>query len=133
VKHDYINVELPLELARKAMQQIIENVDTAATAALVSELASSIETYDLVHSTEPLWREDINYRLRDHKQFILDMEAVGFDVRLYHGRCFFHGPAVAVDDIGGAISKTSIECAWDDLGKGYIVYPKLSDSSLRNV
>lgn len=60
-------------------------------------------------------------------QFIEDMVEAGLEVRPYAGRYFWQGPAVRVDDISDAMSVTKVRCQFDQLGLGYIVYPKASD------
>ena len=59
------------------------------------------------------------------KQFIKDMIDADLEDRLryYQGRYSWEGPAVAVDDLQDALSYTKVKCQWDQLGKGYIVYP----------
>jgi hypothetical protein len=64
------------------------------------------------------------YAKPEHRQFIEDMEAAGLEVRHYRGWNFYVGPAVEVDDIQDALSRTKVECRWDHLGLGYIVHPR---------
>ena len=62
-----------------------------------------------------------------YEQFRNDMADAGFAVRDYDGRCFYHGPAVAVEDdaeMQDVIRATEIPVQHDDLGKGFIVYPR---------
>lgn len=61
------------------------------------------------------------------EQFVADMEAAGLRVEAYAGRWFWFGPAVRVDDISDAMSKTTVACQYDQMGLGYIVYPKTGD------
>jgi hypothetical protein len=63
------------------------------------------------------------YAKPEHRQFIEDMTAAGLQVRHYHGRNFCQGPAVGVDNIHDALSRTTVECRWDHLGLGFIVHP----------
>ncbi len=44
----------------------------------------------------------------------------------YSGRFFWHGPAVSCNNIQDVLSNTKIKCQYDQLGLGYIVYPKQS-------
>jgi hypothetical protein len=64
------------------------------------------------------------YTNEDHKQFVTDMQAVGLKVRHYRGRFFYQGPAVVVPEVQNALSKTQVQCTWDNMGKEYIVYPR---------
>lgn len=57
-------------------------------------------------------------------KFVKDMEKAGLKVKHYHGRFFWKGPAVRCDDIQDVLSETKVKCQWDNLGLGYIVYPK---------
>ncbi len=59
--------------------------------------------------------------------FTRDLLGEGFKVEDYDGRYFYHGPAVRVDDMDGVqavIRATSVPVQWDNMGKGWIVYPK---------
>lgn len=62
--------------------------------------------------------------MAEHRRFVEDMTAAGLEVRHYEGRNFYRGPAVAVDDIQDALSRTNVRCRWDHLGLGYIVHPR---------
>jgi hypothetical protein len=64
----------------------------------------------------------------NHKQFVADIEDAGLTPQDYHGRFFWHGPAVAVDDLQEALGATKVKCQWDSLGMGFIVYPVTSRS-----
>lgn len=64
------------------------------------------------------------YGRLEYRKFVEDMRAAGLEVTHYKGRSFFEGPAVAVDDIQDALSNTKVKCRWDQLGHGYIVYPR---------
>lgn len=65
-----------------------------------------------------------------HDRFVKELEAV-YDVEHYHGRGFWHGPAIRVNGTGElqtAIRLTSDPLQWDTMGRdGFIVYPILSD------
>lgn len=61
----------------------------------------------------------------DVTQFILDMDVAEFTIVYYRGRNFYYGPAVQCDSIQDVIGYTKVGLAYDNLGKGYIVYPKL--------
>lgn len=64
------------------------------------------------------------YDRPEYRAFAEDMRSAGLVVTHYKGRSFFEGPAVAVDDIQDALSNTKVKCRWDQLGHGYIVYPR---------
>jgi hypothetical protein len=59
-----------------------------------------------------------------YTKFTKDCEKAGLVVRDYQGRYFYHGPAVSCQDIGEVLQVTRVKCQWDQLGKGYIVYPR---------
>lgn len=65
-------------------------------------------------------------------QFVDDMQAAGLDVEAYHGRFWWSGPAVRVDDLQDALSATKIPCQWDQMGLGYVVYPRAADEAWAN-
>jgi hypothetical protein len=67
------------------------------------------------------------YQHPDHVQFVEDMEETGLDVRHYRGRFFWRGPAVVVDDLQDALGATEVPCQWDNMGRGWVVYPKAHD------
>lgn len=60
----------------------------------------------------------------DFEQFRADMEEAGLEVEEYHGRFYYEGPAVRVDDLQDALSYTKVKCQWDNMGLGWIVYPR---------
>ena len=60
----------------------------------------------------------------DHLGFIEDMEEAGLEVEHYRGRFFWEGPAVRVDDLQDALGVTKVRCQWDNMGRGWIVYPR---------
>jgi len=68
----------------------------------------------------------MKYDNDDCNQFVEDMENTGLEVEHYHGRWFWEGPAVRVDDIQDALSETKVKCQWDNMGLGFIVYPRQS-------
>jgi hypothetical protein len=67
------------------------------------------------------------YKHPDHLKFANDMEDAGLDVQHYRGRFFWHGPAVVVDDLQDALGITEISCQWDNMGRGWVVYPRAYD------
>jgi hypothetical protein len=60
----------------------------------------------------------------DHKHFVDDMEEAVLEVRHYRGRFFWEGPAVVVDDLQDALGSTEVRCQWDNMGMGWVVYPR---------
>lgn len=67
------------------------------------------------------------YTNLDCVKFVEDMEDACLDVEHYRGRFFWQGPAVICDDIQDVLSNTKVKCQWDQMGLGYVVYPKASD------
>lgn len=59
-------------------------------------------------------------------RFMRDMRKAKLRMREYHGRFHWYGPAVTVDNLQDALSATKVPCTWDNMGLGYIVYPKES-------
>lgn len=68
------------------------------------------------------------YRLPETRQFVEDMEAAGLEVEHYHGRFFWQGPAVRVDDLQDAMRHTSVKLQYDNMGLGWIVYPVVAEA-----
>jgi hypothetical protein len=68
------------------------------------------------------------YTNPDCVRFVADMEQAGLTVEHYFGRFFWQGPAVRVDDLQDAMSETRVKVQYDNMGRGYIVYPKSSDN-----
>lgn len=64
------------------------------------------------------------YERPEYRAFVGDMRAAGLEVTHYRGRSFYEGPAVSVDDIQDALYNTKVRCRWDQLGHGFIVYPR---------
>jgi len=64
-----------------------------------------------------------------YERFTRDMEKAGINYEEYHGRYFYHGPAVRTDEKGfptlqDVSRATKVELQWDNLGKmDFIVYP----------
>jgi len=75
---------------------------------------------------KPEWDEELGKESDDQKQFKKDMEAAGYEVRLYRGRYFYRGYAAEVpkDKLQDAIRATYVEVQWDNLGLDYILYPR---------
>ena len=59
-----------------------------------------------------------------YKTFREECEAAGLEVQDYRGRNFYDGPAVSCGDRQTVIRATTVDCQWDNLGKGWIVYPR---------
>lgn len=72
----------------------------------------------------------MKYDNRDCNRFVSDMAKAGLTTEHYNGRFFWEGPAVRVKSIQDAISSTKVSCQWDQMGLGYIVYPKKSGRQL---
>jgi len=73
----------------------------------------------------------MKYSKKDCIEFVQDMERAGMKVDHYRGRFMWEGPAVRVEDIQDVLSNTKIKCQWDQMGMGYIVYPKHSDKGVK--
>lgn len=64
-----------------------------------------------------------------YEQFVKDMEKAGIEYdEEYHGRFFYHGPAVRTNENGfptrqDVIQATKVKLRWDTMGFGFIVYP----------
>ena len=63
-----------------------------------------------------------------YEQFVKDMEKAGIEYEEYHGRYFYHGPAVRTNEKGfptrqDVIRETKVSLQWDNLGSDWIVYP----------
>lgn len=64
------------------------------------------------------------YPQERYNQFTTDCCDAGLEVSDYKGRNFYDGPAVSCKDIQTVIRATEVDCQWDNLGLGWIVYPK---------
>lgn len=67
--------------------------------------------------------EGHEYKAKDFKRFVKDMEKAGLEVTHYRGRWFWEGPAAICENIQDVLSNTKVKCQWDNMGLGYIVYP----------
>jgi hypothetical protein len=63
----------------------------------------------------------------DHLKFIEDMKEAELDVQDNRGRFFWRGPAVVVNDLQQALGATKVACQWDNMGRGWVVYPRAYD------
>lgn len=73
--------------------------------------------------------ESENGETDQYEQFVKDMESAGIEYEEYHGRNFYHGPAVRTHENGfptlqNVIGATKVELQWDNLGFDFIAYPK---------
>lgn len=64
------------------------------------------------------------YEQDSYNQFVRDMVDAGLEPYHYRGRNFYSGPAVNVDDIQDALRHTGVKCQWDNMGLGFVVYPR---------
>lgn len=72
------------------------------------------------------------YEKQDTVQFVDDALDMGFDVEHYRGRFYWEGPAVRVEDLDTLqqfLANCSVKCQWDNMGRGYIVYPHQSEKA----
>jgi hypothetical protein len=60
----------------------------------------------------------------NHRQFVEDMQNAGLEPYHYRGRFFYEGPAVTVDDLQQGLGATLVKCQWDQMGRGWVVYPR---------
>ena len=70
-----------------------------------------------------------DYELEHAKVFCDEMEELGLEPEHYEGRFHWEGPAVRVEDMSDlrrALAKTCLTCQWDDMGRGFILYPTKS-------
>jgi len=58
------------------------------------------------------------------ERFVRECREAGLEVEHYEGRFFYTGPAVRTKDVQEVIRATRVKVQWDNLGLGYIVYPK---------
>lgn len=68
----------------------------------------------------------------DAAKFVEDMRLAMLPVEHYHGRFWWEGPAVRVDDLQTAMMETRVPVQWDSMGMGYIVYPVNGDKGVTN-
>ena len=81
-----------------------------------------------VRSNLPMREEEMTQEER-YKNFEDDIDGsfIGEFMPEYHGRSFYNGPAVRIDqsELQDIIRLTTVQLQWDQLGKsGLIVYPK---------
>jgi len=70
---------------------------------------------------------EYTYKHPDHLRFVTEMEDAGLEVQHYRGRFYWSGPAVFVDDVQDALGATGVRCQWDNMGRGWVVYPRAYD------
>jgi hypothetical protein len=103
-----------------AIEALIEFISDAGIDDWGDGLRAEIETDDEEDTEEKAIADNFNAAL----QFTKDMEEAGFEVREYKGRYFYNGPAVSCSNLQSVLSSTKVPCQWDQLGLGWIVYPK---------
>jgi len=59
-----------------------------------------------------------------YEQFKRECAAAGLEVTDYRGRNFYDGPAVRCDNIQEVLRHVTVECQYDNMGLGWIVYPR---------
>lgn len=66
----------------------------------------------------------------DQQKFVREIELSGdrddggWEAEHYHGRNFYEGPAVRCDDKEEVFAFVSVACQYDNMGLGWIVYPR---------
>ena len=75
----------------------------------------------------------VTYTLPEHIDFVQQVLGAGRRVTCYHGRYYYHGPAVTCDSMSEIVS-LGIQCPVqnDSLGYGSIIYSTVSDPALSN-
>jgi hypothetical protein len=63
-------------------------------------------------------------------KFVQNMREAGLNLFHYNGRFYWRGPAVVVDNLQEALSETRVPCQWDNMGRGFVVYPEESDEGV---
>lgn len=63
------------------------------------------------------------YSHPDYKQFVRDLAVHQIKVFHYDGRFWWSGPAASCQQLHQVMSRTSVPCVWDEIGKEFIVYP----------
>lgn len=72
------------------------------------------------------------YSHPEYKQFIHDLAASQVKVFHYDGRFWWSGPAARCQQLHQVMSRTSVPCVWDEIGKEFIVYPAVyTEEALR--
>lgn len=66
----------------------------------------------------------MKYENERYQKFVDECEAAGLEVEHYEGKYFYAGPAVRSNDKIDVIRATTGELLWDNMGLGWIVYPK---------
>lgn len=61
---------------------------------------------------------------KDHQEFVRDMHNSDLTCQHYNGRFFYKGPACVVDSVEEARSRTKVQTTSDNMGLGFIVYPR---------
>lgn len=115
---------IPIEALREVAEAMQNDTPT--------EISDAISRHAEVTGDTPIVRYGVDYKKPEHKQFILDAEDAGYEVGLYHGRSFWAGPCVRLEQ-GDSGFTTDVPTQQDGMGLGMVVYPKTSDSSLRDV
>lgn len=62
--------------------------------------------------------------MNDHDKFKADMDEARIAYSDYNGRGGWKGPAVRTDDPEEVMASTTVICQKDQMGKGWIVYPR---------
>jgi hypothetical protein len=65
--------------------------------------------------------------ITETEKFEDEMAEAGFEVFHYHGRFFWHGPAVVTSDPQAVIRATTVRVQQDSMGMGAVIYPLLSE------
>lgn len=96
-----------------------------------SDVEDALDRDERVNNPKPFIRGGVIYTKPEHRMFILDAEDNGYEIAIYHGRNYWHGPAVRLE-AGDRGFITDVPVQYDGLGRGQIVYPAMSDSSLKD-
>src|SRR5580704_12589734 len=75
---------------------------------------------DILNKEETEDQKD-EWENENYNTFSRECKKAGLDIREYHGRNNYHGPAVETDDLQSVLKATTVNCLWDSFGKSNII------------
>ena len=69
----------------------------------------------------------VKYKRASYRKFVRDMEKAGIEWCHYGGRNYYSGPAAVTgegQDTQDILSATKVKCQSDNMGKGFVYYPR---------
>lgn len=120
---DILNIERKVY---ESLEQFTKRCQPLVGVAEPDEMAASLEDYYETEKGVSMMVEVFctEWETLQHARFALEAEAADLEVRRYHGRFHYDGPAVNADSVEDVTRHITVSCQHDSMGRGVVVYPR---------